>query len=161
MTEPVKKVKRKARTMLRVGKGMLTPADEFSAAELKAKNWKIGDIVAAELTKCRNPMFNRLAHRIGKLVAINIEEFSSLDAHKVLKRIQLEANIGCSSVMFRIDGYGMVEQRIPDSLAFDQMDEAEFQKVIKQICTWVATKYWHTLTAEQVQVMAETFVDEY
>jgi hypothetical protein len=154
------KVKRKGRFMLKLIKGGLIPADDYTAGELREKNWKIGDIIAADLTKCRNPRFNRLAHRIGMLCVEHIDDFNNLDAHNVLKRIQLEANIGCQSIAYKLEGYGMIEQRIPQSLSFDNMDEIEFQDVVKKICLHISNKYWHTLTPEQIEEMAETFVNQ-
>jgi len=50
----------------------------------------MNDVVAAQITKLRNPKFNRLVHRIGQLVVANIEAFAGLDAHTAIKRMQLE-----------------------------------------------------------------------
>jgi len=155
----VKPVK-KERIYLRVGKGMLTPADSYSESQLRAKGYKIGDVVAASITKLRNQKFNRLVHRIGQLVVANIEAFSGLDAHQAVKRLQIEGRIACDEIGIMVNGYGMVIQFIPRSLSFDTMDEAEFHEAAMGICRTIAERYWQTLTPEQVEEMAESFITE-
>jgi len=89
--QPIKK--KKKRVMLRVIKGGLVPADPWAASELRNKGYKVGDLIGADLSKLRNPKFNRLVHRIGQLCVANIDEFRYSDAHDVLKRLQLEGKI--------------------------------------------------------------------
>ena len=80
----------------RVLHGRLEPADLMSAQRLRAKGFRVGDIVFGDLKKPRNPRFWNLAHRFATLLMENIDQFSRMeDAHAVLKRIQFEADIGC------------------------------------------------------------------
>jgi len=156
----MKPKRRPEKFALRVTKGALVPADGFTAARLKERKYKINDVVFAELKKPRNPKFHRLAHQLGALVSQNIESFSGTAAHNVLKRLQLETNIGCDEVAYLSDGYGFITQRIPLSLSFESMDEGEFHEVLKGMCRHIADKYWPTLDSEEIASMAELMVDE-
>lgn len=142
--------------MLRVAKGVLEPADNYSLGKLRDRGYHVGDILAAELRKPRNPGFFRLAHAFGKLVADNIDEFSGMDAHSVLKRLQIEANVGCDEMLLNLPGVGKMVYRMPQSLSFDTMDDGEFREVYMGMCRHVAERYWHGLSAEQIAAMAET-----
>jgi len=54
----------------------------------------------------------------------------------------------------------MVIQFIPRSLSFESMGEEEFHAAACGICRTIAERYWQTLTPEQIEHMAESFVDE-
>lgn len=150
----------KERIYLRVIKGGLVPADDYAASRLREKAYKVGDVLAAQITKLRNPRFNRLVHRIGQLVVANIEAFDGLDAHTAIKRLQIEGRIACDEIGILVPEYGMVVQVIPRSLSFDTMDEAEYREVARSICRLIAQRYWQTLAPEQIEQMAESFVQE-
>lgn len=155
-----RKPQKKERIFLKVSKGSLVPADAFAEGQLRAKGYKIGDVISADLRKLRNPKFNRLVHRIGTLVVANIEAFANLDAHTAVKRLQIEGRIACDEIGIMVQGFGMVIQFIPRSLSFESMDEAEFHTAARGICRTIAERYWQTLTPEQIESMAESFVGE-
>ena len=157
MAKPSQK---KERIFLRVVKGSLIPADAYAEGQLRAKGYKVGDVVAASITKLRNPKFNRLVHRIGQLVVANVEAFAGMDAHRAIKRLQIEGRIACDEIGIMVHDFGMVIQFIPRSLSFDTMDEAEYHEAARGICRTIAERYWPTLSAEQIEVMAESFVGE-
>src|SRR5690606_41360265 len=119
----------KERIMLRVTKGALEPADNYSRERLRERGYRVGDVLAADLRKPRNPAFFRLAHAFGKLVADNIEEFSGMDAHSVLKRLQIEANVGCDEMLLNLPVVWKVRYRLSLSLAFDVMVDGELRDV--------------------------------
>ena len=48
----------------RVDRGCLVPADSYAQSKLRERGYHLGDLLSAELTKPRNPKFNRLVHRI-------------------------------------------------------------------------------------------------
>lgn len=150
-----RKQRRRVRHLLKVAKGGFVPADGLTESRLRSKKYKLGDLVLADLTRPRNPGFHRLAHRLGQLIAENIESFAGLDAHKCLKRLQWESGIGCETMAAMIPNVGTVEIRIPLSLAFDSMDQDEFRQVIAGLCNHVAAQYWPGMTADQVAEMAE------
>jgi hypothetical protein len=145
---------------LRVVKGALVPADDYAMNKIRSRGFKVGDVLQSDLTKLRNPAFNRLVHRIGGLVSANVEAFSGMDGHEALKRIQLEGNIACTQQVVDMPGIGRCMVTIPKSLSFDNMDEGEFHETARAMCRFIAEKYWPSLTAEQIEQMAETFVGE-
>lgn len=144
---------------MRVQKGSLVPADRHAVEALRQRAFKTGDVVFAKLTKPRNPGYHRLAHEFGKMLAQNLDEFTGLGAHTVLKRIQLEANIACDEIALNFPGIGPCSYRVPQSLSFESMDQAKFESVYGQMCDHVSRKYWPELTPEQVAEMAELMED--
>lgn len=143
------------RILLRVAKGCLVPADAFAAARLRAKGFKIGDELLAELRKPRNPKYWRLGHALGQLLIQNATEFEHYtDPHAVIKRLQLESGIACDSIALRGE-FGMVEHRTPRSLSFADMDDGTWTETYAGLCNWVRKKYWPDLTDEQVAETAE------
>lgn len=148
------------RIMLRVRKGALVPAFLMDHKKLRERRYSIDDIVSAEIRKPRNPKFNRLVHAFGRLCTENIEAFTGLDSHALLKRFQLEANIGCDEIAVIFPGIGPCTYRIPQSLSFESMGEEAFSKVYRQFCEHVSRKYWPSLTADQIAAMAEVMPDE-
>ena len=149
----------KEKYQLKVVKGGFEPLDNYTRESLN-KKFKIGDIVNTPLSKSRCVGHNKHAHKIGKLISNSIEDFKYLDAHQVLKRIQLEANIGCIEMAIAMKGIGAVAHRVPKSLNFDDMDNDEFLDIVKNICRYVSETYWHECTKEQIEEMAKEFIDE-
>lgn len=150
----------KEKIFLKVIKGGLVPADPYAESKLREKHYKIGDVVGAQITKLRNPRFNRLIHQLGRLCVENIEAFSSLDAHICLKRLQLEGRIACDEIGIMIPGYGMVSQFIPRSLSFESQDETEFHETARAISRLIAQRYWPDLSPEKIEQMAGAMIDE-
>jgi len=156
MTTPART--RKPRHALRVIKGGYAPADSSAAAVLRQKH-RVGDLVFAEFTKPRNPGFHRLAHQLGGMLAENLDAFDGMEAHAVLKRLQIEADVGCDHLSLNFPGIGPVLYRQARSLSYESMDESEFRDVIAALCRYVAKTYWPTLTAEQIESMASVWVE--
>ena len=150
------KVSKKPETfLLAVTKGALVPADGLTQERLRAKGYHSGDVLTATLRKPRNPGFHRKAHAFGDLVAQNIERFSGMNCHHVLKLVQYEGDIACERLMVNLKGFGMVEVRVPRSLSFDSMDDGEFTEVFKAMCRHVSDNYWTDCTADQIEQMVE------
>lgn len=141
------------RNAMRVIKGGLTPADPGSAERLRER-LRVGDLVFVEIKKPRNPQFNKLAHVLGNILVQNIEEFEAMSGHKVLKRLQVEGNIGCDEMAVMFPGIGPCTYRIPRSLSFESMDESEFSEVFKGFCRHVHKQYWSSLSPEAIEDMA-------
>ena len=146
--------------MMKVAKGSIVPADQYTVDKLKARNYSIGDVVSVQLSKPRNPKFHRLVHALGALVVENIEGFEGMDSHKALKRLQREGLIECDEFSFKVEGCGMVTQYVPRSLSFESMSEEVFQDVYKQICSVIVRLYWPKETSERVAEMAELMVSQ-
>ena len=151
---------RRERILLRVERGALVPADAHSQQRLREKGYRVGDILAAELIKPRHPGFWRLAHRIGALCAENIEAFHGLNAHQAIKKIQVDAQLECDVTYTEIPGLGTLVSRTPRSLSFESMEQGQFYEFAKAACRHIAETYWPHMTAERVQEMAESFVEE-
>lgn len=152
------KRKQPERLLLTVAKGALIPGDGYTQKRLKERGYRVGDILLADLRKPRSPGFHRLAHRLGQLVAENIEEFAGLDGHQALKRLQVEGNIACDELpvfLTLFDQKIKVNQRIPRSLSFASMDEGDFRETLQAMCRFIAAEYWPDLTPEQIEEMAE------
>lgn len=152
--------RRPERFPLRVVKGAFTPADISCQARLRDKGFKTGDLVFVEFRKPRNPKFHRLAHALGQLCAENIEAFNGMDPHRVLKRLQIEAQIGCEEMAIVVPGVGKCLHLIPRSLSFESMDEGEFHEVIAGFCRHIAGQYWPSLTPEAIEDMAGVMINE-
>lgn len=142
---------------LRVAKGRLEPADGYASMQLRARAYKVGDVIEATLKKINNPGFNRLHHRIGQLCADNIEAFHGMDAHQVLKRLQWEANIHCQEVGVQVPGVGLAMMRFPLSLSFDDLEDGERHEVVQRMCRHISEKYWPGMKPEQIEALAEAF----
>lgn len=140
----------KPRSVWRVDKGCLRPYDSATVALLRGKGYQVGDIVSADLRKPRNPKFNALAHTFGQMLADNLDAFEGMDGHAVLKRLQIEGAIGCDEMALNFPGIGPCTYRVPRSLAFESMCEAEFSQVYEQFCRYVVKAYWPSMTPEQV-----------
>lgn len=158
MSQPAKR--RPERFPLRVVQGAFQPADITCQARLRDKGFKTGDLVFVEFRKPRNPKFHRLGHALGRLCSENIDAFEGMDAHRVLKRLQLEAQIGCEEMAIVVPGVGKCLHLIPRSLSFESMDEGEFKEVIAGFCRHIAKQYWPTLTPEAIEDMAGVMVNE-
>tara|TARA_B100002049_G_scaffold198829_1_gene156880 strand:+ start:1187 stop:1654 length:468 start_codon:yes stop_codon:yes gene_type:complete len=145
----------------RVGKGVLAPADDLAAAQLREKGYNIGDLVNGEITKPRNSGFHRLAHQFGVLVSHNLDDFEGLDGHQTIKRLQWLADVECEHVAINVPGYGTMEARWPRSLAFGSMDEGRFKPMMRALAGYVATKYWNDdVDADEVLAMAQEMAGE-
>lgn len=153
------KSRKPERLLLTVGKGALLPGDGYTQMRLRQRGYKMGDILLADLRKPRSPGFHRLAHRLGTLVASNIEDFEGLDGHQALKRLQWEARIACDSMEVRVAGVGKAEVITPRSLSYASMDQAEFEAVMRQFSEYIARTYWPDMTAEAIEEMAEAMTE--
>ena len=151
--------RRAERLAFRVTATGLEIADTFSAARFKAKGLHAGDIVFAAIRKPRNPGYHRLAHALGQIVVDNIDEFEGMDSHAALKRLQLEANVACEEIAYRVNGMSIV-QRIPLSLSFESLDQSEFESVFMGICRHLAMVYWPSATADEIAAMADVMPAE-
>lgn len=149
---------KRARHALRVVKGGWQPADTSTASALRGKH-SVGDLVFAEFVKPRNPGFHRLAHQLGGMLAENLDAFEGKDAHAVLKRLQIEGDIACEHIALVFPGVGPVEYRQARSLSYESMDETEFRAVVEAMCRHVSKQYWPSCTPEQIEAMAQVWVE--
>lgn len=144
--------------LLRVGKGTLAPDDEHTQQRLRAKGYHLGDVLKATLSKPRNPAFHRLAHAFGQLCADNLESFTGLPAHTVLKRLQYEGDIACDRMQMLVKPFGLIEVKLPKSLSFESMDDGEFYETFRAMCNHVSENYWPDCAPQQIEEMASAMV---
>lgn len=169
---------------MRVRTGGLVPADIAATNAYRRKRVKVGDVVLVDFKLLRNPKFHRLVHALGELCVQNIDDFKNVDAHGAIKKIQLEADIHCASMLIRADGFWSqitdwmtanvgellrpaltligsliagkeISVRVPDSIAFDEMDEAIFHDLYARMCRHIAATYWPDLSEQRIADMAE------
>lgn len=149
----------KDEVLLQVQPGALVPLDDFARHQLRTKGYRSGDVLVAQLKKPRNPRFHRLAHQFAALLVENVEAFAGMDPHGVLKRLQIEANVGCDEIALNFPGVGPCTYRVPRSLSFGSMDDGEFRQVIAAMCAHVARTYWPSLSPDRIEAMASVWVE--
>mgnify|MGYP001024520769 CR=1 FL=1 len=150
---------RPERFALRVTKGAFIPADTSTAGRLRGRGYHTGDLIFAEFKKPRNPKFHRLAHQLGILCAENLDAFDGWEPHAVLKRLQIEANVGCDEVALLMPGVGPCMYRVPKSLSYESMDEGEFNEVMRGLCRHIASVYWKGVDPQAIENMADCMVE--
>ena len=151
---------KRERLMFRVAKGCLVPADGYTLECLRERGYRVGDVLSADLAKPRSPGFWALAHKLGQLCADNIERFHGMDAHRVLKALQLETEVACEIVTTEVEGFGVLRSIKPQSMSFENMDQGAFFGVMKTFCGHVSAKYWPQLSGKQIADMSGCMVDE-
>lgn len=135
--------------------GSFRAADYASSVALRSRGFTVGDEVSAELKKPRNAHAWRRAHALGTALIENTDDFESYeDSHAVLKRLQLETGVGCDTILFKVPGVGLIEQRIPLTLAFETMDDGEFNAIYARFARHVIDTYWQGFTPDQVEQTA-------
>ena len=77
-----------------------------------------------------------------------------------MKRLQLEARVGCDEVAIYVKGFGMVMQYIPRSLSYESMSQDEFKIVYQGMCRHLASTYWGGISEDKVAEMAEVMSNE-
>lgn len=162
--------------------GALVPRFMTDRRMMRERGYRVGDDLRAALSKPRILGQHRKAHLLGALVVAQVDGFEGMDSHAALKRLQRESGICCEAqeidaspviaailaaaesllgaAAARMLGAVLPEIRtitvsVPQSLAFDRMDESEFQSLYSGLCRHVADKYWQGLSPEKIDEMAE------
>jgi hypothetical protein len=125
--------------------GVLVPMTQWDQRAMRARKYGVGTEVRAELKKPRNVKFHRLAHAIGTMMVEQCDDFTGMDAHDALKRLQRECGAFCDELSMTLDlgtlGTHTVGIKQPRSMSFDEMDEGEFQQLVAAIYKHVGAKY--------------------
>ncbi len=137
----------------------LVPCSAIDRRLLNEKRLRVGDEVRADLKNRRNVKFHRLVHALGIMLVEHIEAFHGLNCHDAIKRVQRESGICCEQQDIDVPGVGKLVVNVAQSIAFDCMDEGEFQYLWEGICRHVAEKYWPDLTEEQIADQAGLMPD--
>lgn len=162
--------------------GALVPRFATDRRLMRDRGYRMGDDLRAELSKPRHLGQHRKAHLLGGLVVAQLEGFEGLDQHAAIKRLQRESGVCCE--VEQIDAapvvtailaaaetmLGEVATRmlkavlpeikqidvlVPQSLAFDRMEQGEFELFYAGICLHLVERYWPDCDQEQIEQMAE------
>lgn len=152
--------------------GAFVPLHDIDRRLAKDRGYRAGREYRLEIKESRNAAFHRLAHVIGHLLVDNVEGFRDLDAHAALKQLQLESGICCETVEMHASpvvkalldaaeavlGVGArrvlagvlpeirtIPVKVPQSLAFDSMEEQDFAAFFKGITAWIGGQYAHVM----------------
>jgi len=155
--------------------GAFVPLHDIDRRLAKDRGYRAGREYRLEIKESRNAAFHRLAHVIGHLLVDNVEGFRDLDAHAALKQLQLESGICCE--MVEMDASPVVKAlldaaevvlgagarrvlagvlpeirtipvKVPQSLAFDSMEEEDFGRFFTGITAWIGVHYAHVMLDE-------------
>lgn len=135
--------------------GCLVPDGWINRRIMRERKFRTNDIVRGTITNPRNVKFHRMVHQLGTLVRQNIEAFESApDSHEVIKRLQRDAGVFCDTQEVDIPNLCKIKLQVPQSIAFDCMDESDFRQLWEGICQHLIAKYWPGLTVPQLTEMA-------
>lgn len=146
--------------MMRVVKGSLIPADAATGKRMVEAGYRVGDLLLATFTKPRNPAFNGLAHLLGGACVDYLPGFENETEHSAIKRLQLESGIECDVSHIEVPGIGTLIHKTARSLSFPSMDEIVFKTFMKDICRYIADKYWADIGERAIAGLEQFFVDE-
>lgn len=141
--------------------GTIAPENSYVMGRMRSRGYRKGDILLIVATKPRKPGYHRYAHKIGQFLIVNTERFESyVDAHEVIKTLQVEGEIACDTLLIKAPNNAMYRHLVPKSLAFDRMDQGEFEEVVKALCRYISYEYFPTMDGGAVQKMIELMPDE-
>lgn len=133
----------------------LIPASGIDKRLMNERRIHVGEDIRVAIARRRNVGFHRLAHAIGALVVDNVDEFRDLDAHAAFKRLQGETGVCCEESEIDLGPLGKAKVSTPRSIAFDQMDEADFRGLVDAVYRRIAERYWPDMTPDAVEQMVE------
>lgn len=147
------------------GDGSFVPADLASRRLCKNRGMRTGSEFIAYLYEPRDVKQWRVAHQFGTLLTQNVDDFHGLSSHEALKKIQRDGKIACVDEHFEVDlpnGMGRVTltRSAPESLAFGFVDESRWTEIYRQMCTYVAGKYFGEIEADAVLEMEKLMLME-
>lgn len=125
--------------------GTFKPSDEASRQICRSRKLYTGIEVIAYLYQVRSSEQWHKAHGLGCALVEHVEDFHGLNGHTALKKLQVDGNIACEIETFDLGALGKITRSVPKSLAFDEMDESEFQELYGRMLEYVRMKYWPTL----------------
>ena len=106
--------------------------------------------VLVEVGQKRNYVFHKKFFALLKLTYDNFPEWmeDNLNVHSVEDlRTRLKIDLG----LYEVSHYGNLSVIIPKSIAFDKMDETEFEKFYKMSVNHIMKNYLKGVTNEQIE----------
>lgn len=134
--------------------GAFVPASPHEARVVRERKYRRGQVIRAILQRPRNAKFHRLAHAIGALAVDHIEGFEGMETHDALKRLQRESGVCCEESEIEIPALGKVLLKTPQSIAFDEMEEADFKKLVLGVCAYIREKFHGVPPSELSEIIA-------
>ena len=122
--------------------GCLVPSARGDVREMRDRKYHVGDTLRADLRKPRNVRFHRLTHALGGLLVDQVEKFATMTAHDALKFVQRECGVFCETQEIDIPSLGKLQVKVAKSIAFDSMDEGDFQQLWTAVCEHVRATYF-------------------
>lgn len=154
MARPTRAKPRKEPLYLRVTpSGTFEPASELYRQMLRAKRYRVGDMVRADLSKPRYPKHHRLVFATLRRVADNID--SGMTEYQLLNILKIKMG----RVDTLVDSATGRVYYIPESIAFDAMEEGEFSVFHRDMCRVIARDYLPGMSQSQVAELAEMMDD--
>jgi len=135
--------------------GALVPLTKWDRKAMHDRRYSVGTEVRADLKKPRCVKFNNLVHVLGTMLVRDLEAFEGMGAHDAIKRCQREAGLYCEQLDAEVPGVGVLRINQAQSIAFDEMEEGDFQLFWRGLCRHVSAKYWPTMTEDQIADQAE------
>jgi hypothetical protein len=135
--------------------GALVPLTPWDRRAMRERKYHVNTEVRAELKQSRNVKFHRLTHALGALLVDRLESFAGLDAHSALKRVQRECGSFCEETTVEMPGLGQLVMKLPRSIAFDEMDEGEFQQLWQEITRYICANYLPDLDPDAIEAALE------
>lgn len=134
--------------------GSLRCADDFSRESIRKLKPKVGELVRCQLSKPRDYAQWLKAHKLGQLIVENLDEFTGMETHAALKKLQALSGVECDVTSIELPGMGVFQATQPRSLSFDEMDEAEFQAAYAGFCQYLINRWWSDMDQDQIEQMA-------
>jgi hypothetical protein len=141
--------------------GMFYPADQVSRDILRRKKVKRGALVRLVVSSPRDYPQWKKAHQLGTFIANNLDEFmefasedGKIDSHGALKKLQRLSGVECEDSDIDIPGVGKMVIRTPRSLAFDEMEEGQFQAAYSGFCQYLINRWWRDMDEAQIEEAA-------
>lgn len=150
MSLPSRAKRKREPVFLRVTpQGTFEPASDLYRQMLRAKGFKVGEVVKAELSRPRHPKHHRLVMALLQKVLDNADGLMTMDQLLTIVKIKMGRAVPFT------DSATLKVYWVPESIAFDSMDQAEFEVFWKDLCTLVSRDYFPHLSAIQVAELAE------
>jgi len=141
--------------------GCMVPAGEVDRQILRRKKVRRGMRMRTTVSKERDYGQHKYIHSIGQFVEQNIDGFEGMEAHAIVKKLQVEGDIMCDRERLHVEGFeGYLIRKVPRSMAFDEMEEGDFQLLVKGVCNYISMEYLPTLSPEQVAEAIELMPDD-
>ena len=131
--------------------GTFKPVDEASRQICRSRKFYAGIELLGYMYQMRSSENWAKAHGLGQALVEHVEAFHGLNAHTALKKLQEDGRIAVSVEKVEIKGIGFLERVVADSLAFDEIDEGEFQEIYGRMVEYARVTYWPQLDEAGMQ----------